>query len=113
MPRNMSFMLTKDQIKNQTKTVTRRKGWNFLKPGDILNACYKCQGLKKGEKVEKLCQIRVLSVSNESLLLIARRGECSKEGFPGIKPYEFVEMFCREMGGDDEQMVNRIEFEYI
>jgi len=27
MPRNMSFMLTTEQIKNRTKTVTRRLGW--------------------------------------------------------------------------------------
>jgi hypothetical protein len=30
----MSFMLTIDQVKNKTKTVTRRTGWTFLKPGD-------------------------------------------------------------------------------
>jgi len=49
--RNMSFFLTTDQIRNKTKTVTRRDGWLFLKPGDIVQACVKCQGLKKGEKI--------------------------------------------------------------
>ena len=62
MPRNMSFMLTTEQIRNRTKTVTRRLGWQFLKTGDVLNACVKCQGLKPGETVERLCQIRVTSV---------------------------------------------------
>jgi len=31
-------MLTTAQIKNRTKTVTRRTGWAFLKPGDIVNS---------------------------------------------------------------------------
>ena len=41
MPRNMSFMITKEQVRNRTKTVTRRLGWAFLKPGDIVNAVEK------------------------------------------------------------------------
>lgn len=35
MPRNMSFMLTVEQYRNQTKTVTRRNGWRFSKVDDI------------------------------------------------------------------------------
>lgn len=41
MPRNMSFALTTDQVKDRVKTVTRRNGWWFLKPGDIVNAVKK------------------------------------------------------------------------
>lgn len=36
--RNMSFALTTPQILNRSKTVTRRAGWSFLKPGDIVCA---------------------------------------------------------------------------
>jgi len=36
MPRNISFALTTQQVRNRTKTVTRRAGWLFLKAGDIL-----------------------------------------------------------------------------
>lgn len=36
MPRNMSFSMTTEAVRNRTKTVTRRLGWEFLKPGDIL-----------------------------------------------------------------------------
>lgn len=32
--RNMSFALTTKQIINRTKTITRRFGWWFLRPGD-------------------------------------------------------------------------------
>ena len=112
MPRNMSFMLTTDQIRNRTKTVTRRLGWWFLKPGDILNACEKCQGLKKGEKIVKICQIRVVSTRQEELWFISR-ADVVKEGFPDQAPYEFVFMFTKEMKCEWDIPVNRIEFEYI
>lgn len=112
MPRNMSFMLTTEQIKNKTKTVTRRLGWWFLKPGDILNACEKCQGLKKGEKIKKICQIRVISVKIIPLHEISY-ADSHKEGFPNLRPIEFRAMFKKEMKCKDSMFVNRIEFEYI
>lgn len=119
MPRNISFALTTDQIRNRTKTVTRRKGWRFLKVGDILNACVKCMGLKPGEKIQRLCQIRVTSVEREELYsgmvdhLDGGYEESSKEGFPEMSGERFAEMFCEHMGGDLDQEVTRIEFEYV
>jgi len=44
MPRCMSFSMTTDAVRNRTKTVTRRLGWNFLKPGDLLWAVEKGWG---------------------------------------------------------------------
>jgi hypothetical protein len=118
MPRNMSFSLTTQQIRHRTKTVTRRRGWRFLKPGDVLNACVKCQGLKPGEKIERLGQIRVLRVTREQLDEISKdwgygKRECEREGFPKYSPDEFVAMFCEHMGGDCRQEVTRIQFEYL
>jgi len=88
MPRNISFALTTDQIRNQTKTVTRRKGWKFLKPGQTLNACVKCMGLKPGEKIERICQIRVVKVSFEYLSAMNHSAygdhEAAREGFPEL-----------------------------
>lgn len=112
MARNMSFFLTTDQIRNRTKTVTRRLGWKFLQPGDILNACVKCQGLKKGQRIEKLCQIRVISTRLEALARCTD-DDAAREGFPGMTGLEFAQMFCKHMGGDGRQFVNRIEFEYV
>lgn len=112
MPRNMSFMLTTEQVRNRTKTVTRRLGWNFLKPGDVLNACVKCQGLGKGGKIERICQIRVVSNLPSTLYNITK-GDVKKEGFPGMTPVQFARMFCEHMGGAVDQQVNRIEFEYL
>lgn len=112
MPRNMSFMLTTEQVRNKSKTVTRRLGWWFLKPGDILNAVEKCQGLKKGGKVKRICQIRVKSVDQVQLDSITR-WECRKEGFPLYSDKQFVDMFCDANKCDPNSLINRIEFEYI
>jgi hypothetical protein len=119
MPRNISFALTTEQIRNRTKTVTRRLGWKNLKPGEILQACVKCMGLKPGEKIERLGLIRVVSVRQEALfhLIDCQYGdsEAAKEGFPGMTGREFVEMFCRHMKPLSGVMteVTRIEFEYL
>lgn len=119
MPRNISFALTTEQIRNRTKTVTRRLGWKDLKPGTVLMACEKCQGIKKGELV-RLGLIRVVSVRQESLLKLMRdesygQLEATREGFPHLNGEQFVAMFCDHMrplfGCVTE--VTRIEFEYV
>lgn len=112
MPRNMSFTLTIEQFKNRTKTVTRRKGWKFLKPGDLIMGCVKCMGLKSGEKIERLGMIRIVSVRREPLYHIHALDLLS-EGFDNLSRVEFIDMFCAEMGGTHEQIVTRIEYEYL
>lgn len=112
MPRNMSFMITTDQIIKKTKTVTRRLGWKFLKKGDVIWACEKCQGLKKGEKVKKIVKLLVVDVSFEKLSSITQL-ECVLEGFPNLSPNEFIDMFCQEMKCISSQVVTRIEFKYM
>jgi hypothetical protein len=108
----MSFMLTTEQVRNRTKTVTRRLGWWFLKPGDILNAVEKCQGLKKGEKIHRICRIQVVQTRIEPLRFINDM-ECIREGFPEWRWMDFVEMFCAANKCNPDTMVNRIEFEYL
>ena len=112
MPRNISFFHTGPQIEAQTKTVTRRPGWLFLKPGDILNACEKCQGLRKGEKIKRFGQIRVISVRREPLFVITAE-DCAAEGFPDMTTIAFISFFCGAMGCKPTTVVTRIEFEYI
>jgi len=121
MPRNMSFSMTTEAIRDGSKTVTRRLGWSFLKPGDLLWACEKCMGLKKGEKVKRLALIRVVSVTDEPLNKIVEYGqsECDREGFPHLTPIGFVHMFIaanhleRRTYSAATQVVNRIEFAYV
>ncbi|MEQ3630721.1 MAG: ASCH domain-containing protein [Sulfitobacter sp.] len=112
MARNMSFFMTQPQIKARTKTVTRRFGWSALKPGDVINAVEKGQGLKAGEKINRLCQIRILSVRAEPLNAITQ-ADCILEGFPDFAPDDFVAMLVRHYRCDPAQRCNRIEFEYI
>ncbi len=117
MPRNISFSLTTNQIRKRTKTVTRRLGWLHIKNGDVLNACVKCMGLKPGEQIERLGQIRVVSVRREPLtsMWLEPYGtiEAKDEGFPDMTGAEFVLMFCRHMNCDEAKEVTRIEFEYV
>ncbi len=119
MARNISFALTTEQIRNRTKTVTRRVGWKFLKTGDVLNACVKCMGLRAGEQIQRLGKIRVVNVRQELLARMAAlagdygKTEARREGFPEMTGEEFVMMFCKHMGGSPSQTVTRIEFEYL
>ena len=112
MPRNMSFALTTEQFKAKTKTVTRRFGWWFLNPGDIVCGVEKAMGLKKGEKINKFGLIRIISSAGEPLCTI-NKSECIKEGFPEIEPEDFIQMLCSHSGRKREEEVNRIEFEYL
>jgi hypothetical protein len=107
----MSFAITTEQIKARTKDVTRRLGWTFLKPGDVLNAVNKSMGLKKGEKPEVYCQIRAVSVHQEPLCWITEE-EVAREGYPGQTPEFFIDKFCKAMKCPPEQTVTRIEFAY-
>lgn len=112
MARNISFMLTTEQVRKQQKTVTRRLGWLMLKQGDELNACVKCMGLKQGEKIERLAKIRVVDVRRERLYDITP-DDVIREGFEGQSVEWFIDMFMREMGVPSSAEVTRIEFEYI
>lgn len=116
----MSFMLTKYQFRNRTKTVTRRIGWWNLKPGEIVMGVEKSQGLKKGEKIVQLGPIRILSTRREQLRRLTDEleygfAEVIKEGFAQLKwPSAFVPFFCASHKGcTPETEVNRIEFEYL
>jgi hypothetical protein len=116
--RNMSFMLTTQQAGNKTKTVTRRKGWRFLERGDIIQQVVKGQGLKKGEKVERINRIKIVDVRREWLTDLFKSieygyEECRKEGFPDLTPHEFIAMFCRANKCPARTLVTRIEFKYI
>lgn len=110
MPRNMSFAITKEQMYAGEKTVTRRLGWWGLKVGEIVNAVEKGQGLKKGEHVTVIRQIRIIGVRKQRLDHITS-DDCAREGFPGMTPDAFVTMFCKANRCGPSTEVNRIEFE--
>lgn len=109
--RNMGFRTCPEQIRNRTKIVTRRLGWNFLKSGDILQACERCLGLKKGETTQKLAKLRVVSVHTQPLNQISQ-DDVAKEGYPDWTPEDYIQHFCKVFKVKPTTKVNRIEFAY-
>jgi len=112
MPRNMSFAMTTEQFRARTKTVTRRFGWWFLNPGDVVCGVEKAMGLKKGEQIVKLGLIEIVSTWREPLYAITY-DDCVKEGFPDKTPDQFVAMLQKHYGCSLAEPVNRIEFIYL
>jgi hypothetical protein len=113
MPRNMSFQMTTEQYVNRTKTVTRRMGWLFAKVGDTCNGVEKCQGLKKGEKIKKLGQHKLVDVRREPLNAVTPE-DVIREGFPNMTVEQFISFYCKgHKGCTPTTEVSRIEFEYI
>ncbi len=110
--RSMSFAMTTQQVRDQIKDLTRRFGWKFLKPGDVVRAVEKGMGLKKGEKIVQLGIIQIVSTRWEPLNLITRE-DVIREGFPDWSPKQFVQMLVDHYRVKPDAEVNRIEFKYI
>lgn len=110
--RNMSFMLTTEQVRLQSKDVTRRLGWWNIMRGELVQACLQCQGLKKGETITKLCVIKILDARAEPLDRITA-ADVVREGFPNLTRRQFIDLFCRANKCRPDTVVNRIEFEYV
>ena len=112
MPRLMSVTLTEQQVIDRTKTVTRRKGWLFLKVGDRLTLCRKVMGRRKGDPLVRLAEVEVMSVRRERLQEMDA-DDVGREGFPDWSTFDFIEFFCDHMGGTGLQVVTRIEWRYL
>lgn len=123
----MSVSFTEQAVRERRKTVTRRKGWwvdknghRILQAGDELTLCRKVMGRKKGEPLERICNVRVVSVRREPLRDVVLPGELTKEGFPewdtpddSWGAFEFVERYFTPQGIDPIDDVTRIEWEYL
>lgn len=113
--RNMSFSETTEQVRRKEKTVTRRDGWWFLKPGDRVQAVEKAMGLKKGEKIKKLHVIEIVSTRPEQIgqILHYPHDELEKEGLPDMDAWGFIYLLRKITGKDITHTINRIEFKYV
>ena len=111
--RQMAFSLTTAQVRDRSKTVTRRVGWVDLKPGTLIKAVEQGMGLPKGATVNTLAILRVVDVRVEPLNAITA-DDVVREGFPHLTPDEFVTMFWRSHRGCRyDTPVTRIEFKYV
>lgn len=115
--KRMSFWLTRDQMYDRTKDVTRRDDdtWQDLKVGDVVMAIEKGQGLKKGDKQVEIGPIKVLSIRREPLSKIADYppDEVGREGFPELDAEAFIQMYLDLNGGTPDKRVKRIQFEHV
>lgn len=107
--RNMSFAMTVDALLEGRKDVTRRMGWEFLRPGDRICAVEKAMGLRRGEKLNRLAVLRVTDVRRERLVEITS-DDVRREGYPGLSANEFIAKFEKAMRCDENDEVTRIEF---
>jgi len=110
--RLMSVSLTEAAVRDRTKTVTRRLGWLFLKPGDRITLCRKVMGRRKGEPLVRIVNVEIVDVRRERLAAITQ-AEVALEGFPSWTVEDFVIMFMRAMKCDHETEVTRIEWRYM
>ena len=112
MSRLMSVAFTEQAVRDRIKTVTRRKGWTFLKPGDRLTLCRKVMG-RQGAPLVRVAEVEVVAVSREPLYDITAE-DVAREGFPGMTPMEFIqEFFIDAQGIPPHADVTRIEWRYL
>lgn len=118
----MSFSLTTEQFRQRSKTVTRRLGWDVLKPGDRVMGCEKVMGRRKGEPLVRLGEIEIVSVRREPLRAMSDDvkygfAEVLAEGFGEHKtlrwPSVWVEWFANSNGCELDTTITRIEFRYV
>ena len=107
--RNKSFFLTQEQYRNRTKTVTRRQCKRTPQVGEQFMGIVKGQGIKKGEKVEKMHSSTITHVWWEMINTISPQ-EVVKEGFPGKHPFWFIAMYCKANNCKPTDLCCRIEF---
>lgn len=108
----MSFSLTKRQIANQEKTVTRRQGWTNLKVGDIIQPIEKGMGLKKGQKQQLIgCPIIITAITSEPIEQIGIE-DVVLEGFQDMSVEQFILMYCKANKVKPSDSCRRIAFDY-
>ena len=106
----MSFYLTWEAHRRGLKDVTRRNGWLHAKDGDWALAVQKSRGVRIHERVVD-CPINFLEVTREPLTPeYVTPFEVRREGFPGMAPEEFIELYLRFNGPTPDGCVTRIHY---
>lgn len=114
--RLISFALTCDQVLAQTKTQTRRLGWDGclggtgarVQVGDRLRGVRKVQGRRKGEPLVDVAIVEITAIRRERLDGITSE-DLAREGFPELTPAGFCQLFPCEPSDE----VTVIDFRYL
>jgi hypothetical protein len=123
----MSVSHTEQAVRDRTKTVTRRLGWAFLRPGDTLTLCRKVMGRKAGEPLLRLAEVEVVDVRRVPLYDIDLEdveaegvppatyngGDLHVAGCDDCAPVAWYEWFARTMRVPITAEVTRIEWRYL
>ncbi|MPZ19766.1 MAG: ASCH domain-containing protein [Luteitalea sp.] len=117
--RRMSFSHAASEVRAGMKTVTRRLGWRFLKPNELIQAVDKAPGSRSAGPVRRLAILRVQNVRVEPLARLIEdaryaEDELPREGFPCWSRDDFIARFLRRHRLTTTAIeVTRIEFEYV
>ena len=118
--------MTKQQVRDRTKRVTRRLNWwtnkngnRIVQVGDVLCGCEQVQG-RRGKPLVRMGLIKITKLRRERLGLMCDdlvygAREARLEGFPEMTGSEFVKFFCDSAGPsvNESTIVTRIEYEYL
>jgi hypothetical protein len=117
--RRMAFPHSATEVRERMQTVTRRVGWRFLKPDDLIQAVDQARRLGPDEPVRELAVLRIRDVRVEPLSRLVTdaryaEDELPREGFPCWTRDDFIARFLRthRLKTADVE-VTRIEFEYV
>lgn len=93
----MACSLTIEQVRAQTKTVTRRhaRSWQRLRVGQELLLVEKAMGLPKGSHQVVLARVEVTELDARALRPL-ERADLVAEGFPDADPEEWALWWERE-----------------
>lgn len=116
----MSVAFTEQAVRERRKTVTRRKGWEFVKPGDRLTLCRKVMGrsrvingVRVTEPLVRICDVEVVSVRRERLGDMPE-SDVALEGYPEMSRADFINRFFVNFQGIfPDEHVTRIEWRYL
>nr|VFK15039.1 MAG: Mu-like prophage protein gp16 [Candidatus Kentron sp. LPFa] len=108
MPRNISCALTTQQVRDRTKTVTRRSGWRFVKAGDVLHLVEKT----RVTPLVTIATVRVIDARREPLSAITDE-DVIREGFPQWTARQFIDFYRKTFHVPEDEEVTRIEWAYL
>jgi hypothetical protein len=112
MTRLMSVALTEEAVRARTKTVTRRLGWRYLRPGERVCLCRKVMGRGPGEPLVRIAVVEIVDVRVEPLSAVTD-DDVAREGFAGRSAGWFVEFFTTHMRATPDTAVTRIQWRYL